>query len=128
MLMLADAGLAPPCWPENESVAGLTESIGVVETVPLPYPESGQSENDWPDVQLAGRVVKPVVALSSPLHGPLARSRKNMAPVPEPRIAIQYLAPEVTLTAGTVIPLNAAVLMVVMLPCVSSAPGWPALS
>src|SRR5262245_60300366 len=114
--MLADAGLAPPCTPVNESVTGFTERIGVVETVPLPFPDSGQSLNDWPEVQLAGNVVRLLVALSSPLHGPLARSRKNRVPLPVARIAIQYLTPAVTLTPGTVIALNADVLIVVMLP------------
>src|SRR5690349_4890793 len=83
---------------------------------------------DVPDGQVAGRAVKPVTRLLSLLHGPALRSRNENVPLPVPRIAIQYFVPEVIVNAGTLIVFHAAGLIVVILPCVNSVPGCPALS
>src|SRR5215831_10047471 len=109
MLNVVGVGLAPPCTAENESEVGLTLRIGVPVAVPTPYPDSGQSVKDEPEVHVAGRVASPVLLLSSDLHGPRFLSRKKKFPLPVPSTAIQYCVPDVMVVAGTLMVFQAPV-------------------
>lgn len=113
------------CWPGG--CRRQTRLVTIYGEV-LPYADIGQSLKCAPEVQVAGSEVRLVCALASLEHGPPGRSRNIKAPLPVPRIAIQYLAPVTIAAEGGITVLKAPGVNALELTWDSSVPGWPALS
>ena len=90
----------------------------------LPYPDSGQDGHTVPVAQGEGNAVRLLCPLVS-LKQPPVPSRNFNVPLLVPRIAIQYVTPDVTLAPGIGTVFHAPAVNEERLPCAINVPGWP---